>query len=444
MTPPACVPMLHPSCSRRLPGAPRGAAAVRTRAVEGLLVAASLAIAATACGRDAARSAAGATRRDTVGDTIIVHNADVPAAQALAPLTEELSIGRLEGEEVYQFGYVFEVVAGPDGSIYAWDQQVPALRKYDANGVFVKQFGRAGDGPGEYRQITGMVTRPDGRLYTWDPAAGRLTIYSPDGEVLDTWREPGGMFSQKGIQIDTAGHVYLMIQGRAASPGKQFVSSWLHLSATGAVIDTIAEPDFGFQPAALLAQSEHASASAWVPFTPTESWTISPLGFVVAGVSSHYRLDEFLPGGRRLRIEKEATPAPVHSEEAQERRDLVTSSLRHTQPGWNWNGPGVPDTKPFYEDIVTGADGRIWVLLYTEAKHVPPPADTTHNRGMRLTWLEPTVYDVFESDGSYLGRVEPPAGVSLRETRGDQAWGVARDSLDIEYIKRFHIAWPKQ
>jgi putative ABC transport system permease protein len=42
---------------------------------------------------------------------------------------EELTIGVLDGAEEYVFGDIVEVAAGPDGSIYVFDRQVPALRK---------------------------------------------------------------------------------------------------------------------------------------------------------------------------------------------------------------------------------------------------------------------------------------------------------------------------
>jgi hypothetical protein len=53
----------------------------------------------------------------------------------------------------------------------------------------------------------------------------------------------------------------------------------------------------------------------------------------------------------------------------------------------------------------------------------------------------PTVYDVFAPAGAFIGTVEAPPGVTLFVMRGDRAWGVARDELDVEFVKRYRIAW---
>ena len=68
-----------------------------------------------------------------------------------AQLVEEASIGVEVGQDAYMFGEVRDFAA-TDGRIYVLDLQVPALRVYDWNGGWLRDFGRRGQGPGEFQR----------------------------------------------------------------------------------------------------------------------------------------------------------------------------------------------------------------------------------------------------------------------------------------------------
>ena len=55
------------------------------------------------------------------------------------------------------------------------------------------------------------------------------------------------------------------------------------------------------------------------------------------------------------------------------------------------------------------------------------------------TWREPTVYDVFEEDGSYLGEVRVPPRVSLMVLGRDTVWGTRLGEHDEPYIVRLRL-----
>ena len=112
-------------------------------------------------------------------------------------------------------------------------------------------------------------------------------------------------------------------------------------------------------------------------------------------------------------------------------------------PDWTWNGPPIPDHKPFFGDLVAGRDGRIWVAVPTEARAVEnPDHDPEDPSSAPVLWRAPPRYDVFEADGTYLGAVTPPAGFST-STRpvfdGDYVWAVTHDELGVSRVVRFRI-----
>ena len=59
-----------------------------------------------------------------------------------------------------------------------------------------------------------------------------------------------------------------------------------------------------------------------------------------------------------------------------------------------------------------------------------------------IQWREPTRLDVFDVDGSYLGRLSAPRGFGMYPRpaiTGDRIWGVVRDELEVPYLVRYRI-----
>ena len=189
--------------------------------------------------------------------------------------------------------------------------------------------------------------------------------------------------------------------------------------------------------------SERGSATAYspVPFNPVFQWSVHPSGHLLTGLPSTYRIDLARDDGV-LRIERAADPAPVGDEERAAHRERTIRIMRDTDPNWSWNGPPIPDRKPFYQELLAGRDGRIWVRLVTAGSPVEnEDHDPENPYSMPVTWVEPVRYDVFEPDGTYLGAVAPPDGFAFSNPffDGDYVWGVTRDELGVARVVRFRI-----
>lgn len=104
--------------------------------------------------------------------------------------------------------------------------------------------------------------------------------------------------------------------------------------------------------------------------------------------------------------------------------------------------PPVPTTKPAYRGFRIGLDGQIWVQRYTTAVKKPAedarPPDADHRPAQ--TWREPPLYDVFEPDGTYLGEVRFPEGVSLLAHRGSEVWGLGSGDAGEVHVIRYRLA----
>lgn len=391
-------------------------------------------------------------QRDTIGDTIVVRTLAGSEWGAPATLEPEVRIGVFEGEDEYMFGSVRSLAVAPDGSIYVMDTQVPALRKYAPDGTFLATFGREGGGPGEYRGPDGgLVVLDDGRVVLRDPRNARLQVYSPAGDPLDTWTLRGNFNTSRQMVVDTAGRIFTLI---LLDPEASVVDWRMGLVAydsdTGQAVDTVAAPTWDFEPQQIVAQNVSDDGTSTsvntVPFSPARHWAFSPLGYMVGGISDRYAVDEYRPDGTVLRIERVRETVPVKSGERSNEEEIARWNMRQTQPDWTWNGPAIPDQKPAFRSLNVGRDGRIWVLLHTPGERIPEdevaePGDGPNPRPARR-WREHPVFDVFEPDGTYLGRVSAPVEMSLYPEPvfdGDRVWAVIRDALDVQYLIRFRV-----
>ena len=390
---------------------------------------------------------------DTIGDTIVVRTVAGSVWGDTAELVPEVTIGMFDGPEEYIFGQIVSLAMGADGTIYAMDQQVPALRVYNPDGSYRTTFGREGGGPGEYKRPDGGLNiLSDGRILLRDPANARIQLYSPEGEDLDTWRIRGGFNTSQRMIVDPLDRAHAIILLDAEADIRDWEIGLVQMLPDGTPGDTLKRPETGYEPPRIEARHETedggVSASVTsVPFSPDEETALTPLGYWIHGISTDYAFTLLKPGGP-IRIEKVHEPVSVSSGERAEEEAFTTRNMRSTDPNWRWDGPAIPDVKPPYGAFYGGEDGTIWV-------QVPQPGVRTEDTSYDPTdpdalpdeWHEPVVFDVFEEDGRYLGAVRTPEGFNGRWPQPlftkDWVLATVRDEFDVQYVVKFSVVFPE-
>lgn len=378
---------------------------------------------------------------ETIGDTTVVRTVSGSVWGEDVALVPETSIGEVEGPEEYLFGSVRAIAVDDDYSVYVLDGQARHVRVFDSAGTYVETLGRGGEGPGEFQVPIGIAVS-NGRVLVRDPANGRVQVFAPGTGETEEWSyRPSPYYVNVPLYQDDRGRIYV--------DNTDEEQRFIVMGPDGTHIDTISPPEVpaGFDEGEYVVsyEDERVSVARAVPFSPGWYWEIHSTGHFLSALSTAYRIDLEQDSGV-LRIERVYEPVGVSDEEWDHHRQSIVAGMRRFDSGWSWNGPGIPDHKPPFRGLNTGADGRIWVTLWTEGRQVPneehDPADP---ESAPFTWVEPIRYDVFESDGTYLGAVVPPEGFSPSPPPvfgRSYVWAVERDDLGVESVRRYRLSLP--
>lgn len=376
--------------------------------------------------------------RLTRGDTLIVRTLAGSAWQGPARLVEELRLGALEGAEEEMFGPNLTLAPDRRGGVYVFDGTAPALRHFDHGGRYTRTLGREGSGPGEYRDAAlGLAVLDDGRVFMRDPRNARINIYDASGESAGQWPVASGLFTARAMVVDTAGEAYLKILTGRPERNKPWPVALLHLDTSGAIVDTVTAPTLAGEP-----------ETAGGTFLPKKAWDMSPMGDLVLGITAsregRYGFGILRRDGSVLRVEKVHTPVPVHAEERAELEAVNDWTRRNRGQFLTAEIPPVPETKPAYRGFYFDEEsGRIWVHLHVAAEKgdagEPRSVQGVQEPRPATSWREPTVFDVFEADGDYLGAVRVPKRTFIAGIRGHEVWAIQRGELDEPYVVRYRL-----
>lgn len=89
-----------------------------------------------------------------------------------------------------QLLYPSGLAVGPDDNIYVTDSGHDRIKIFDANGKFLREWGRKGVEPGELNAAAGIGFDSGGRLHEADSAMHRVQMFTTEGKFLREWVIP--------------------------------------------------------------------------------------------------------------------------------------------------------------------------------------------------------------------------------------------------------------
>lgn len=104
------------------------------------------------------------------------------------------------------------VAVDKDGTLYVSDTFNDRVEIFDADGKFIRTFGKAGDGPGYFARPKGIAIDGDGHIWVADAVQERVQVFTPEGQLL-IWMGghgayPGQFNALAGLTIDKNNRVF--------------------------------------------------------------------------------------------------------------------------------------------------------------------------------------------------------------------------------------------
>lgn len=358
-----------------------------------------------------------AAPQDPVADT-------TPLWGGQIDLVEEARIGTLDGPVEESFGSELDVAMAPDGSIYVVDVQSIRFAHFSADGEWLGDIGREGQGPGEFIRPFRVEAPAEGEVWLYDVMGGRVTRFR-DGEYEAQFISETGLLSTEEFQVDRHGRVWIKDTAIRSDGTPDFEAmAWRVFTSDGELLANVPVP-----PAEIVGPAYRLTgAGLGRPFSVETLHALSPAGAVVSARNDTYRITVAPLEGTPRVIERHLPQIrPTRAERAWW-RDQVERAERATGRELS----DVPAVKPLLRYLSVDAEARIWVSVYAEAEEVE-----LHSGGR--AWRQPATYEVLDERGWLLGRLTFPDLAYPVAARGRTVWARKPGQFGESYLIKYRI-----
>lgn len=316
---------------------------------------------------------------------------ELPAEDRIleAEFEEVYRVGSIAGNAWEQFSRVSAVGFGQSGNLHVMDDQGGRVVVVSEEGEFVREFGRIGDGPGEFDGNTntavGFTVLRDGRTVVFDPGHSVFQVFAPDGEFERSVRMPGNSLflirtllpARDGRNVITTSVEAFGMGGRAGGPEPSFRPIYrLVLTGDEAVQDTVirawrpsGDTD-GFEPELMAG----AVPGGGLVYTDSSAYAIKVAagnGELTRVLSRPFRPEPVTDRMRDREIERQLeeneertarSNSPIAAMAAEMRRERIQNMEFYHEV-------------PVVRDLQTSWEGTIWVLRRGEEPASDGPID---------------------------------------------------------------------
>jgi len=177
---------------------------------------------------------------------------------------EVYRVGSFGGPEWQQFGMIASVSFDADGTLHILDGQAGRAFVVGPDGQLIREYGRSGEGPGEFEDARWVGVAERGRAIVFDYQRNGFHIFDSDGEIERLVRLPGDYsFMPEQLDVLPGGGIALVPNGTvtafslaAALAGNLSATATATATATRPVVRLVADGD---------AVRTDTLALAWMP-----------------------------------------------------------------------------------------------------------------------------------------------------------------------------------
>ena len=334
------------------------------------------------------------------GDITVVQNPKEPMYPTGAIILKtELTIGGENTSGDSMIGGIEEIAVSSDDRIYVGDYKQTQVKIFGSDGKFIRAFGKAGQGPGEFLGPAHLSI-----------SENRKELFV-DGLLMGSIFDLEGRFIKKfaykkrlaGVKRDESGALVGILSFQADKDSHYELIKLTDLDAPGQVLAKAPMPDF-----------HHID-----PFFARPCWNISADGGIVEGYSARYEIRVHDAAGKVVRrIGREYDPVAVTD---QEKADYLKNASAEVLAETN---PHFASHHTAYRGIVADEKGRLFVQTWERS------AD-----GKKFST------DVFDSDGRYVAKIQDLGYVSV--VLRDKLYIIDEDADGYPLVIRKALIWPK-
>ncbi len=378
-------------------------------------------------------------RRDSAGIEVVLNgSAAITREWATLPGEPELRLGSLDGTGPTQFANVRTLIPRRDGGVVVAESQSRELRAFAADGTHLWTAGGAGDGPGEFAELTTAGPFAGDSVLVFDSRADRITFFGPTGGfgrsvslAFENVARPYRMSSSSDGHLLSRAR-YFGSSGSPPTPSGELTFErdsvtlrWVSADGRPGEVLTDPVPDMERLTRVTTRGTMFVSESMALPWG-RYSYEVLGSGGAWVGVADTFELRWYDPVQGLARIvrapglEQDLTQAEVEAFRERRTEAAETPAAREAIADWFELSP-KPDRRPAFSGFVVDAADRLWVSEWAEPGRTP-----------ETVW-------VFSPDGTLLGQVGLPPGFTLAAATTEALWGVTKDELDVPYVVRYRL-----
>jgi len=291
-----------------------------------------------------------------------------------SPLFEYEPLSTLQEDPDNEESLLFrprEFTVGDDGNYYVNDTGNRRIAVFSSEGRYVRSFGRAGSGPGEFGSLVDIAVH-EGIVHIFDSQHKRATRYSCDGTLIDVVTIPPHVYARFPSSFYILSSLKYALVHLNSRSHEFYDESQDRLAVLSSSFDTLWTAETPFVRS--MTRTTMSSGTPLIFGTPYRKLPIIEcfhgVGIVVSGAVEPELVFYDFDGHIRREVRVELEPVPITEEDrsrvisdiesmvdeyGEEYRDMVEAEVKALD---------FPPTKPYWWKVYIDDAGYIWLEQY--------------------------------------------------------------------------------
>jgi hypothetical protein len=296
-------------------------------------------------------------------------------------------------------------MADVEEDIIVIDDKEMVIKVFDKTGRYLRTFGKRGQGPGEFQNVSRIVLKGDQDIVVLDRGNNKFSYYSKEGDCLKEILL-GKHTSIRRIKVDSRGYIYTdtMVSDREK------------------VFEEILRFDPVFEEYESIVKNERTRNYA--EFNPISEWFMYFVMFddrFIWGRNTEYEFTIINPEGKPVvKIIKDYDPVKI----TKDYQEMIIERM--------YGDSGVPD----YVKLAFPKNFTPWYYFFCD------DTGRIYVRTFEVNEKEELKWDVFDEEGVYILSFYLPEKETLYCIKNDLAYSFINESKDgIPVVLRYRMDW---